>query len=156
MKSIFNPGKEITLESGLVVTVYPLGFRHIQKFNQAIANAISVAGLAVRPGMSEKEMSNAIIAQMIPHALTHLLDLFKECVSFEPKEVSIDDLSHWELPALMEAWIMESFGDPKKYRPWIDMMKNLLLRFTGKTDLNQISGMLSKPSSAVDIMSKKS
>lgn len=157
LKPLF-PGRTVPLEveiDGKAVTlhavVYPLGFKHLRRFSKDVTGAImAMVGTRVPDNLKNDPVaaaafSNRIMMQLIPYAIDNLLDLVKECVTFETKGFEIDELPHWHVATLVEAWIIESFGEEKKWRPWIAAVENVYAQVTGTP--KKISEIFSKGSS---------
>jgi len=137
LKPLF-PGKEIVLNDQVVAIVFPLGFKHIRKFSRDISGALLTLMNSQIPenirddSKAQKRLTDQMFQTLIPYAIDNLLDLISECIKFKPEEVKIDDLPHWDVAKLIEAWIIESFGEEKKYLPWIAAVENIFAQVTGE------------------------
>ncbi len=152
-EKVLHPGTEIELDNGGIAKVFPLGFRHLSKFTKEISKALAVIqNIPLKPGSKEEDINRAVMTAMIPYILENLLGLVAECVKIEDSDVALEDLPHWNVPPIIEAWLIESFGERKKWEPWIQALENLLERFTGKRP--QILETLSNSFSSADIASK--
>ena len=169
--------KEVYLEDfGIDAVIYPVGFKHLETFGAQIAGLTALIiknGLNVdyvikgdKPTAAEEEDINKLIGQKIigiamPYVMANMMGMIKDCVKLASKDQNIDvsdcrvdDLPHWELPAIIEAWIDISFNEPKKYRPWLEVVDKMVGKLTGKPF--SISETLSKLSSRADTASKTS
>jgi len=121
---ILLPGKQLTLESGVVLTVYPVGYKHLKKFTSQIAKLAQIAAtLPMKKGSSIGDMAKTISVAMIPELLKEGLDLVAECIRIDSPGIALDNLPHWEVARVVEAWIEESFGEERKWRPWVEAFK---------------------------------
>jgi hypothetical protein len=135
---ILYPGRDILLEDlGLTVTVYPMGYKHMKKFTGKIADALSIIGRTSYPkGADQAAVMKAVMSNITPFLMTNLLELVEECTVFNIQGVTMEDLPQWHLPVIIEAWLLESFGEEKKWKPWVTALENVLEKFTGsKTSL---------------------
>lgn len=138
LKVLF-PGRKMPLgDTGLVVTVVPLGFRHLRRFTRTISGAVMhmmSLKIKVDEKADEKQIAEAkkaaIMAQLIPYILENAFELFAECVVM-PNGVALDDVPHWEIAPLLEAWITESFGEERKWLPWKEAVERIVTQVTGK------------------------
>lgn len=169
--------KEVYLEDfGLDAVIYPVGFKHLETFGGQIAGLTALIvknGLNVdyqikgeKPTEQEEEeitklMGQKIIGIAMPYVMANMMGMIKDCVKLVSKDQNIDvsdcrvdDLPHWELPAIIEAWIDISFNEPKKYRPWLEVVDKMVGKLTGKPF--SISETLSKLSSRADTPSETS
>ena len=134
--AVMFPGEvlELDLGNGLVgrVRVLPLGFRHLRTFASQITSALSVVGNMQLPaGDDPAKMGKAIMMTAAPLLMGDLFVLLKECVVVEsPPNMSLDDLPHWLVPDIVSAWIEMSFGDEKKWRPWIAAIDKAMTALT--------------------------
>lgn len=156
--SSIYPGRvvDITIELGgaesgvLKAHVYPLGLRHMKRFQKQITKALGLAaGIKVGAGVSEKEVGAMVMKALVPHVMEDMIEMLQECVRLESahdklKAVKLDDLAHWDLPPIAEAWIMESFGESKKLKPWATMIETVVQQTTGKK-IDLVQMMKSKP-----------
>lgn len=135
------------LEGRAEALVFPLGVIHLRKFNERISKVITfiARNIRFREGATTDEIGMQIMAEVAPLMMTDLFDLLLECVRFHPNTVKMDELPHWDLPPIVEAWIDESFGTPEKRDPWKRAIERTVARMTGEEF--SISEMLSKDSS---------
>lgn len=146
MKAMF-PGREIPIElpdGAIMATVYPVGINQMKKFVTAIAGAVGIIrGMDFNKEGSTDDHLKQMLPHLVPIVLNDLLGLVKECTV----GVDLDALPHWLVAPIVEAWVMESFGEEKKIRPWIQMFENLTLKATGKkTEIwATLSNTLSQP-----------
>lgn len=155
---VLYPGVEVVLESGAVAKVFPLGFKHIRKFSTQISGALLTlmnqkipANIAKDPAAA-KAFQDAMFAKIVPYVLTNLLDLLEDCVVLEGAKV--EDLPHWEVAKITEVWVIESFGEEKKRRPWVAAVENIFAQVTGEK--RQISEIFSPSSSSPATVAKTS
>ena len=150
------PGREVKLDDVPVkIMVYPLGVGHIRRFTDDITRIVSATGnIKVTKGASEKEIAQAFVMGLIPLVLTDAIDLVKECTVIDPPDIKFDELPHWALPDIAEAWIDQSFGDAKKWKPWVSLIERTITRVTKKPF--SISEIWSKSSSQTAIPSNAS
>jgi len=141
------PGEAVPLpDSGATAVVYPLGVRHLKKFGSQVATVLAIASRTpFSKGADQKDIGAKIIGAVTPYILTSGLDLLSDCVRLEPKGLTLEDLAHWELPPILESWIEQSFGEEKKWRPWLAIVETAVEKATGKR--TSISEMLSSFSS---------
>ena len=130
------PGTEVVLEK-FTVTVYPLAFSHLKKFSSQFGGVLRViANTTIPKNVSKNEATKAMMIQAIPYVLENCAELFEECVVFDESlrggDSTLDLVPHWEIPKIIEAWIIESFGDEGKWRPWIDTIENIIKKVTGE------------------------
>lgn len=124
--AVLFPGKDVPLDMGDdrpagKAVVMPLGFRHLRKFTDQITRALGVVGTMNLPSSDDPtKLGKAIMMTAAPLLMGDLFELLKECVTIEsPAGLELEDLPHWLIPGIVSAWIEISFGDPKKWRPWI-------------------------------------
>ena len=112
--------------------VLPLGFRHLRTFVNQITSALSVVGNMQLSSTSDpKKLGEQIMMAAAPLLMGDLFELLKECVVIEsPATLSLDDLPHWLVPDLVSAWLELSFGDPKKWKPWIAAIDQAMTALT--------------------------
>lgn len=163
---MYELGRNFEVMDGTaVVRVSPLGFRQLPKFisrvgvaSSHIANALK--GVEVGAGVPSDKLGGIILQSIAPFVLQNAMDLFIECVEVvdagadgasaagAPAALAqsdlLDRIPHWEFPPLIEAWLVESFGEEKKWKPWITALENLIKRTTGQ-DIS-ITSMLSESS----------
>lgn len=152
---LLYPGKVVELETArgkIAVKVYPLGFKHLRKFSKNITGALlALLGGDVGKGVSDPvaraALGQRLMGQVIPYVIDNLLDLLEECVVFQDGlDITMDELPHWEVAKLIEVWLTESFGEEKKWRPWVAAVENLYATATGSR--KSISEIFSKASSS--------
>jgi len=136
--------------------VFPLGIKHLRKFNERISKVLMFAArnVKVEANADDGAIAAALVSEIGPLMMTDLFDLLEECVRFSPNGVKFDDLPQWEFPPILEKWIDESFGTPEKRDPWMRAIETTVARFTDEPF--SISAMLSKDSSPEDGASPKS
>lgn len=141
------------------VYVFPFGLKHMRLFTEALGRLFeAIATTKVKKGVNEKELYGAMAAVALPHLMGDLLGLVAattiickdDVESRKPKliETQMDELPHWELPPIIEAWIDLNLGEEEKRRPWIRAIENAVARITNKPF--SMSEFLSKDSSLQD------
>jgi len=136
------PGRVVEFEEGAVefkVRVYPPGFQHFELFSTRIAAAVGlIANMDLRgatTGSGAQDFAKRVIQQVGPIVLSDLLGLVRECCVVEidgHPEATLDDLPHWHLASVVEAWIEESFLEERKWRPWLGALERLISKATGQ------------------------
>lgn len=151
------PGRRVPITddpNGPAVTVYPVAFRQLRVFTEAVHRILFEVISALppgffeatpgattpgveRPGVGAPESARnlvldravyASLAQGLSRAiLGELLDMAAACV-----KPSLDGVPHWRVADVMVAWIDESFGEERKLRPWVAAMETLLEKVTGE------------------------
>lgn len=140
------PGTPVPISGTLVVTVYPAGFRHIQKFSRAVVGLLqrlSQLGLTQAGDGTYKLQDGIQLGPIIAEILvSDLLELVDECCV--PK---LGNLPHWHLADVLVAWIGENFGEEARIRPWVRAIEMLVQRTTGHhVDLWETFSKLLSPS----------
>jgi hypothetical protein len=148
-----NPGREVTLKfpnGEHTVKVYPLGVWHLKQYGDTIAKCCADIATKVGPlqgGLLPEiqqtqvgelpvierttgGISTNVITAAAPIVIEHLLPIIAECV--EGLDLKDRRVPVWALPPIAEAWIVESFGDKEKIRPWIGLVETVLSRLTGQ------------------------
>lgn len=146
-------GETLQLDNNLVVKVYPLGLRHLRKFNTKIKEFLPIlADVFVPVAEGEKEAKDRDVIQSMmvsigPKILEDFFEILEDCVIID-SEVTLEFLPHYYLAPIAEKWIEVSFGTEKKWNPWIQAIDNIVSRYTKKAF--SIRAIFSKPSSPVD------
>ncbi len=166
MKALY-PGTLVEIRLGaqgqrvVTATVYPVGFKHLQKFTvlmMRVGETLSKASATVRKDVDEDElkkaMGNEVIKALVPIVMDEMMGLVAECVVFDDENVTMDSLAHYHIAPIIEAWIAESFLPLEKLRPWIEAINRLLNQVTGKP--MNLWGTLSQSLSKKDIVSETS
>lgn len=114
------------------IDVLPLGFRHLRTFSEKITTALGVVGsMSLPAGQSAEQLGKAIMMRAAPLLMGDLFELLRECVVItKPVTVKLDDLPHWLVPTIVTTWLELSFGDPKKWRPWIGAIDQAMASLT--------------------------
>ena len=143
------PGTEVPLTDcgeGVIARVMPIGFKQFITSSKAIGRIVSVVVRNVtileRAGRDHEQMASDIVASVLPIASDELLSLLADCVTVEfpggeVKTLSEANVPHWHVAEVLQAWAEESFGDPKKWRPWVTAIETV------------IRGALKKPSFSI-------
>lgn len=164
--------KTIPFEKNLAVMVYPLGAKHLRRFSTQIVGILStLSQVRVPKNQGEEALYQTMVAQAVPSLMSEGFDLLQdtcvvgEMVSVGPNEMkfiaaetqdnALDELPHWELPTVLEAWVELSFGTSGKRRPWIKMLNNLGTKLTKKKKFS-ITDLFSASSESADTRSTKS
>lgn len=151
------PGTDVPiLNSQAIVTVCPLGLLHMKKFSGDLTKFLSVMmDVKIVRGSSQAEIGKKLMAQLTPFIIENLFDLVLECCTFS-EGVTIENLPHWDTPAIVDAWIDESFGEPKKWKPWMTLIDSTVSRVTGETFslLETLSQLSSEPDTEEKTSSK--
>ncbi len=144
------PGREVPLKDlGITATVYPVGFTQIRRFGATFGKAAGV--LSRHPDADQAQLFSIVFATMTDE----VLDLVAACVKLSNTDVTMDDLAHWHVAEIAEAWWEESFGDPNRFSVWTNLIQRMGQTFTRDPKFS-IKGMFSKLSSPPDTLSKKS
>lgn len=168
---ILVPGVVVPMPSlGCQAIVYPLGVRQMKRFGAIFSNALSaLASVFVVKGKSKEELANDTLKQLVPFVLTYALDIVTDCVRFQLPDgtpvklkrpdgtvvdLKLDDVPHWEAAPVVSVWLLESFGEEKKWRPWVQAIEDLMSKVTGKPFSTK--EMFSKDSSPADTASSTS
>lgn len=147
--SMFIQPMVLELPMGCTASVYPMGFRHIQRFGTALTGMLGAIG-AGPAAKANGKLGDAITAAVVPYAMANLMDLVAECtkvVGPDGKPVKIEDLPHWMLPRILEAWVEINLGERDKWLPWIAAVDRVASRLTGKppADLKTLFSSSSQP-----------
>ena len=123
--NVLYPAKRVKL-TFVEVDVYPVRFKHIRKFSTQIVAALgAIGGTTAKKGASAAEIAQIIKQTLSPLLLTSLMDLLEECCNFLDQQTKIDDLAHWDIAPVVEAFIEQNFLGEDKIRPWIQAIQNL-------------------------------
>ncbi len=159
MNEVMNPAKVVDLGDGKKANVFPMGIKHIGKFSKRIAGVLGAFGsITIKKESTPEEIATAALSHAMPIVLTDLLDLVSECVTFDSPTQKFEDLAHWELPVIVDAWVEMNFGEEKKWRPWVATMEKAIAKASGKefSISSWMSAMRSKASSPKATTSKAS
>ena len=136
------PGRTLEID-GHEITVFPAGICHSGKlFTKVVGVLQSAAEMKARPGESVRDHGDRVVNDMIPFAIRNALDIIKDCVEL-PNRADFDRLPHYFLPPIAQAWIEESFGEEKKWRPWLALVEEAATRLNGGKPI-QMSEIWSK------------
>jgi isochorismate synthase EntC len=163
-------GRCVDLEDdGLHAYVFPVGFRHLTAFTSKVKALLSAIGqIKVPKGTKEEDALRILGLELAPHIIEHLSDLLKDTVVVCRKMAdgsvvgsqadgsygSLDDLQHWHVPSILEAWFDLSFGSQRKWKPWVQAVEKTIHTLTGKKVV--LSETLSKTFSSPGIPDKTS
>jgi hypothetical protein len=126
---MFQESKTFTYDE-VTVTVVPLGFAHLRKFSDKLVGLFSVIKGMEVPADAESKARQAeiLISQAMPIILNEGFDIFEACVKIEGTDTPLQDFPHNIIPDLVEAWVIMSFGDEGKWKPWVTMVKSMMSR----------------------------
>lgn len=152
-----SKGAIVELDDGQAAYVFPVGFRHLTRFTVQIQKAIrAMLDIEVPKSADSGAMKKILGLEVIPIILNDLMGLVKETTVLgildqdnnfhRDEDADFEDLSHWEVPALLEEWFDLSFGEERKWTPWVRAVEKAILRLTGKTI--SLKEMFSKASSS--------
>ena len=174
--STMFPGTEVTLPTpdgveDLIVTVYPMGIRHLKQFIHNIEEVIPRIASQVDMGQlfkakkrkvldmgegnapvidEQPDIMTMLLPIAVPILCTDLLDLLNECTI--GLDLNEQYAPHWWMPMIAEVFVEESFGTEAKLRPWVEAVDNVIGRLLGESP--GISEMLFKPASQPDTTSE--
>lgn len=166
LRALF-PGRKVDVldDDGNVLTeatVYPLGARHIETASRDVAavGMLILEALKVKVDDANGHVRvdqgaispEKIISAAVPALLKNGFSLLRECIKIDigsDDEIALDDLPHWCLPPLVEAFVEESFGSKKKWEPWKRLIENMVRRFSKNPEFS-ISETFSRLSSQTD------
>lgn len=136
------------------ISIFPIGAAHLRQFTEQIERIVPkiVSQVDLTKLHDGKEAFKELLPMIAPIIVGDLLDLVSACVT--GIDLTADYLPHWFLPQIVEIWLLESFGDPEKIKPWITIIETIMEKTTG-TRL-QIWGELSKSLSRAVTPSKPS
>lgn len=72
--------------------------------------------------VAREKLQVQMIGATVPELLTDCVGLLESCVTFSgngAEDLTMDDLAHYEVPEIVEAWIRENFIGAKKTQAWI-------------------------------------
>lgn len=160
-------GKKVSLSEGRAAYVFPVGFRHLSKFTIQIQKAIRNLMAIEVPKSSTKETMQRILAlESLPIIMNDLMGLVEDTtvlglldqddVFHREEEMEFDELPHWDVPKMLEEWFELSFGEERKWNPWISAIEKAILRLTGsKVSLKEMFFKASSSSATTDGTSSK-
>ena len=128
LKTLF-PGRTVTIEAGgqsLTFSVRPMAVSHFRRFKEAVSKALE------RIGGGDLD-SGSLMVTVVDLVADDLMDVINECV--DGIDLTDDACPVWLFPKLATDWFDESFGDEGKVRPWVDLIEQVVGRFSG-TKLN--------------------
>lgn len=138
-RAVFRPGREVLGPPGpggeaeWKAIIYPMGLRHVQAGVAYISKAGAVAAQAVAALARAASAGDraAMMVAAFPILTGDAFDLVRQTVTIvEPAGLTVDDLAHWDLPPLVEAFVELNFGEERKRRPWSEALENLLRKLT--------------------------
>ena len=160
------PGEKVHIKTfGVDAKVFPLGVTHLKRFSTDIVGILHALMRAnINPGEDSKVQVGALARHAIPLVLQSGLALLDECVVLKVPsgkdgvadiQLSIDDLPHWEVPPLIQSWILQSFDTKEKRDPWVEAVNRVVRQVTNDETFS-ILETASKLSSPADTPSKTS
>lgn len=156
---VLTPGTKITLDGGAVLIVYPIGWKQMRAFGSTITNALgSVADVVsldpskLQDSAYVKKLSGDILSKIGPYVALNMMELVADCCVFEDKDIrktiSVEEIPHWEVAKVIDAFVEESFVGEGKLQAWTQAIDNIMKKVF-KTD-KSISDILSNFSSDAD------
>lgn len=144
--SVMFPGKRVDLpgpdgSTAMTVIVTPLGIVHMQKFIDCIQEIVPKLSSQMditklfkvgKGGEEGMGFTQKLMPIVVPMLTSDIIGIIDECVQGLDLKKS-KNAPHWWLPRIVEAWIVESFGDEMKLRPWVEAVDNVLSRATGES-----------------------
>jgi hypothetical protein len=127
------PGTEVTIgKPGMKVRVYPVPYRELRKFTKHISDAIRQlqSGITIvkrADGTVDPKTLKVLLPASVEVIIDNLLELVSTCC-----QPSIEEVPHYALPPILEAWLDENFGTEERIRPWVQAIETLLLKLTGE------------------------
>lgn len=128
------PGCRIELDDGLIGVVYPVGTKHLRKFSRQIGAAISAISTMRLPSLADKKrLEEWAMAELTPILVNDAFDILTDCIKVlkydengeNETSVPLEELPHWHLPKLATQWFIDSFGEERKIRPWIEAFQRI-------------------------------
>jgi len=117
-------------EFGASVTVFPIGPRQLHIFAAQVGGAVSlIAKTCLKIG---SDPGLEYLSQMIPYVMFNMMECLESCVTVEPAEISFEQIPHWELPKIIEAWLRINFDSEKKWLPWLAVVETIVEEAVGK------------------------
>lgn len=108
------PGREVDLEGlEFKVRVYPAGLNQLRQFSSYTGKVVSVLAKLDSLPKTEEAMKE-LLPSIIDLFTGEMLALVTACVS----PTLPPNMPHWFMPPIIEAWLIESFADESKWRPW--------------------------------------
>lgn len=118
--NIHFPGRTVELE-GFTCTVYPLGVKHLRKFQRQIGRIVSsVSAMKVPAGTDKDVLEKWVIAEVVPLIVADAFELLIDCIIIKKGDdtIPLEEAPHHWLPILGTHWVQDSFGSEEKIRPW--------------------------------------
>ncbi len=156
LEMLLNPGRVVVFKSlseedraklGFTVKVFRIGLKHFERHGRVLAGAVQMLATTSVNMKDSKSPGLQYLSFMIPYTMCNLLPLLAETVRIEPKEaMTWDEVPHFLIPDILEAWIDENFGTKEKWVPWVAVAEKMLNGLTDKTFAisETISKILSK------------
>lgn len=122
-----TPVRVGTEQKHIIIRVRPVTLADMQEFQEALTACLLRSGPAWTAIQNEESNIKFVpmLAQIFtPFLLTDLLGLVNRCCDHD-----IKNLPHFALADIIDAWLMESFGEPKKSEPWKALLTNLTTAF---------------------------
>lgn len=139
MLKIFGAGTPVALDGGITAHVYPAGVRHIRelaKQTQLLGTVLS--SIPANVGAIGAQEMGDIAGKLLPFLLGEgdeaggLLKFLGQCVRFEgegAEGLTLDDIPHHALGAILEAWMKENLDAESRLRPWQAAFTGIKSRF---------------------------
>lgn len=132
--------------------VFSLGLHELQAVLSHTSTCTQiVAALTGLRGKGQEQFRATILGTALPLLASEGIDLVASTVTFtEPEGMTMQDVPHWELPLLLDAFIQHNFGEERKWRPWVAAVESWLSRITGEavSILGTPSNSSAKPATA--------
>lgn len=130
---ILFPSKTVDFEGQdgrvvLSIKVRGVETQDLQKFQSALAG-VFVKAWPVWEGLKARRLEGgsflaSVVQIATPFVMTDLFGLMQSCCSHD-----LSRLPHHALARVVDAWLMESFGSPGKWKPWQAVFENLARAF---------------------------
>lgn len=144
-------GRTVELRGGKIeVAVFPLGYRHVQRFSQLMSEQLpNMLAARVHPDATQKEMIQAVAMNSITTMTDVVQEFLESCVRVDRPEggefselIKMSDLSE-----LLEVWLDISFEGDNPLDPFLKVLENLIRKLTGKSISmkEMLSSSLSSP-----------
>ena len=123
------PGKTVELDINchrFRVLVRPIAVAHFRRFKDAVNSSLEK--------LTKSELGTAdVFSTVITLIADDLMDVINDSVD----GIYLQDprCPVWVFPTVAKDWFDESFGDEGKVRPWVDLIEQVVGRFSG-TKLN--------------------
>lgn len=144
--AVIFPAREVVFGSApteVRIKVRGIELADLREFQHKVVKVFTEADQfwdALRTKADGLVVGRVIVSTLTPFVLTDLFELVQRCCSHK-----LDRLPHYALAQVTDAWLMESFGSPERFKPWMELAKNLSTAFSSD-GVRGILGTLSQPS----------